>query len=314
MTAQQEHDPAYIDQPDDPGVILMTADLAVRETARGELDSAITTAKANPRDLELFRREALAMIKYSPEFAESCSYVLRRDGKLIDGPSVRFAEVIYASYQNLRAGTRNVGNDGRFVTTQAVCHDLQKNTYISLEIKRRITDKKGKTYSDDLQVLTSNAGGSIGFRNAVLKVVPRAYWWDLWQKSKEVAKGTAETLVARRDKAIAFFNGRGIGTDRILKALEVNTVDGIDLDKLAILSQMKATIANNEGGMDAIFPAAPDPKKTADTATKATETKIKAGKTGSGVLNKIKEDLKGEKKQATPPPTPPPPTPGEAKT
>ncbi len=297
-----------IDQPDDPGVMVMAADLSVRETARGELDSAIITAKANPRDLDLFRREVLAMIKYSPEFAESCSYGLRRDGKFIDGPSIRFAEVVLASYQNLKAATRNVGNDGRFVTTQALCYDLQKNTFLSIEVKRRITDKKGKTFSDDLQVLTSNAGGAIALRNVILKVVPRVYWWDLWQKSKEVAKGTADTLVARRDKAIAFFNGKGIATDRILRALEVNSVDAIDLDKLAILSKMKAAIVNNEAGMDSLFPPATDAKKSAETAVNATVNKIKTGKTGTNTLNKIRDDVK---KEAKPPATPPP---GEAKT
>ena len=58
---------------------------------RAELENQITTAKAYPRSITHFLREAMGMVTLNEEVASSCIYALPRGGKPIEGPSVRLA-------------------------------------------------------------------------------------------------------------------------------------------------------------------------------------------------------------------------------
>lgn len=257
---------------------------------KAEIDVQIATAKQFPRSLTQFLKKAESVATITQEVAESCAYALPRkvknektgawEKKVLQGPSVRLAEIVCSSYGNIRSAARIISNDGRTITAQGVCHDLETNNFISVEVKRKITNKDGKTYSEDMQVVTGNAACAIAFRNAVFKVIPAALIQDIYAKVLEVGKGTAETLVKRRDKALTFFRGKGVTDEQICESLEVAEVTDIDLEKLSILSGMKASIVNEEFTVAELFPA-PD-------------TKEKGNKANNDTLNMM-EGFKGKK-------------------
>lgn len=220
---------------------------------KAEIDMQISTAKAFPRSIKMFLDKAMSIATVSEEVAASCAYALPRGGKTLEGPSVRLAEIVSSSYGNIRSGSRVIANDGKWITAQGVCHDLESNTAITIEVKRKITDKTGKTYNEDMQTVTGNAACAIAFRNAVFKVIPAALVNDIYEKVKEVAKGTAETLVARRAKAVKYFTDQGIKEPQICAVLEIKKIDDIDLDKLSILRGMVTLIKNNESTLDELF-------------------------------------------------------------
>lgn len=144
--------------------------------SRAEVDIQIETAKRYPRNLPDVLNRIATLASHDMKTAEECFYVLRRgkgdDQKTIEGLSVRFAEIIASAWGNLRVATRIIGNDGKMITAQGVCHDLENNVATSVEVHRRITDKFGRTYSDDMVVVTGNAASAIAYRKAVLKVIP----------------------------------------------------------------------------------------------------------------------------------------------
>lgn len=220
---------------------------------KAEIDTQIATAKAFPRSLKMFHDRALSMATLTEDIAASCSYSLPRGGKTLEGPSVRMAEIIVSSFGNIRSGARVIANDGKTITAQGICHDLETNNSVTVEIKRRITDKNGKTFNEDMQTVTGNAACAIAFRNAVFKVVPAALCQDIYDKAKEVARGTAETLVKRRDKAVDYFNSIGVKNEQIISVLEIKKIEDIDLDKLSILTGMKAAIKNGEATVTSLF-------------------------------------------------------------
>ena len=154
-------------------IIVQQSDM-LQAINRAEVDMQIATAKSYPRDVQTCLNRIKTIATLDTETAEDCFYALRRQGTLIEGVSVRLAEIIAGSWGNLRVQTRIIGNDGKTITAQGICHDLETNLAVSVEVKRRITDKYGKTYSEDMQVTTGNAASAIAFRNAVLKVVPKA--------------------------------------------------------------------------------------------------------------------------------------------
>lgn len=228
-------------------------DTALYLLTKAEIDTQIATAKAFPRSLAKFQQKAMSMATLSEEIAAACTYALPRGGGKLEGPSIRLAEIVAASYTNVQYGGRVIANDGKSITAQGVCIDLENNVKATVEVSRKITDKSGKTYNQDMQVMTGNAAIAIAVRNAIFKVIPGALVTDIYDKAKEVARGTAETLVSRRDKAIAYFKSIGVTEKQLCEVLEIQKVNDIDLDKLETLTGMKASIKNGEATAQSLF-------------------------------------------------------------
>jgi hypothetical protein len=204
------------------------------------------------------------------ETAEDCFYVLRRNGATgqttIEGLSVRMAEIIAGAWGNLRVQARIIGNDGKTITAQAVCHDLETNFAVSVEVKRRITDKNGKTYSDDLQVFTGNAACAIAFRNAILKVVPRAVTKKAINNIKQVALGQAIDLETSRQNCIANFAKIGVTTEMLCQYLEVKSVEEIGKEQLFELRGTWNAIKEGTTSVQETFVQPQEEKRIAEKA------------------------------------------------
>lgn len=217
---------------------------------RAEVDIQIATAKQYPRDLNATLNKIATYATMDRETAEDCFYVLRRKGNngqdsVIEGLSVRMAEIIAGAWGNLRVQTRIIGNDGRMITAQAICHDLETNFAVSKEVKRRITDRNGRTYSEDMQVVTGNAASSIAFRNAVLAVIPKAITKRVINEVKQVALGQSIDVETARQNCIANYAKRGVTEKMLCDYLSIKSVAEIDKERLF---ELKATLtAINEG-------------------------------------------------------------------
>lgn len=257
---------------------------------KAEIDTQIATAKAYPRSIKAFVDKAMSMATLNENVAASCNYSLPRAGKSLDGPSVRLAEIACASYGNIRSGARVISNDGKKITAQGICHDLETNNCVTVEVERRITDKHGKTFSEDMQIVTGNAACAIAFRNAVFKVIPFAMVQEVYDAAKEVAMGTAETLPARRQKAIDYFVKLGIKEPQICEALDVKRVEDIDLEKLFTLRGMATMIKNGESTIETLFPLKAEP---VDKASERITLMIKDAKTVKE-LKALEPKLKNE--------------------
>ena len=225
---------------------------------KAEIDVQISTAKAFPRSLTLFIQKATSMATLTEDIAASCSYALPRGGKSLEGPSVRLAEIICATYGNIRSGARVIANDGKTITAQGICHDLETNNCVTVEVQRSILDKSGRPFKQDMQVVTGNAACAIAFRNAVFKVVPAALAQEVYDRAREVARGTAETLVTRRDKAVKYFRELGVKDAEICNVLGIVKIEDINLDHLQTLSGMRAAIKNGESTVKELFEPATD--------------------------------------------------------
>jgi hypothetical protein len=222
---------------------------------KAEADIQIATAKAYPRDVQAALKRIRDIATLDTETAEDCFYALRRQGSLIEGVSVRLAEIIAGAWGNLRVQTRIIGNDGRTITAQGICHDLETNLAVSVEVKRRITDKYGKTYSEDMQVMTGNAASAIAFRNAVLKVVPKAVTKRVINEVKDVAVGRSMDLESRRQNMLAYYAKIGVSEADILKYCGVKTPAEINSEMIFELSGLKNAIKEGTTTVQEVFRA-----------------------------------------------------------
>lgn len=214
--------------------------------SNSEIDMQVATAHKYPRSLKTFINEVKQMVTLSEEVAQECIYALPRGGKTIEGASARFAELLVSAWGNSRAGARIVEDKGNFVIAQGVFHDLQKNVAITYEVQRRITDKYGKRFSDDMISVTANAACSIALRNAILKGVPKAFWSELYELAKQTARGNVETLPNRRAKAFSVFQSYGVSKETIFEHFGIKGEEDLNLDHLLILQGIRTAIKEGD--------------------------------------------------------------------
>ena len=137
------------------------------------IDTQIATAKAYPRNVVKARDNIVTIVSMDAETAKSCGYSLPRAGSNISGASVHLARIVAQQYGNLRTEMRVSQTDNTHVTGQAMCIDLENNIGIRVEVKKRITNKTGQRFNDDMITVTGLAAAATAFRNAVFNIVPK---------------------------------------------------------------------------------------------------------------------------------------------
>lgn len=264
---------------------------------RSEVDMQISTAKQYPRDIQAALNRIQTLATLDEETAGDCFYTLRRGngGQVIEGLSVRFAEIIAGAWGNLRAQARIIGNDGRTITAQGVCHDLETNFAVSVEVKRRITDKNGRTYNEDMQVMTGNAACAIAFRNAVLKVVPKSVTKRIIEQVKQVAIGKAMDLETSRARMIAYYGKLGVNKAAVFSYLGVKREQDIDAQMIFELRGLANALKEGTTSIAETFTtASTSSEKTAEEARKkAEEAMTRAAQASGQSTAKTTQESKG---------------------
>lgn len=243
--------PPQIDEPTTPNQLAMMA--------RNEIEAQVEVARKYPRSIATFIDRASSVACLSRDIAESCMYALpRRDseGKEISivGPSVRLAEICANSWGNLHSGGRIVDEGDKFITAEGVAWDLETNNKVSLQHARRIVTSNGRRYGTDMIGMTGNAAIAIAHRNAVFKVIPRAFVDQLFDRVKETAVGNAQTLTKRRDEVFARLQKIGVHPDRIFARLGKQSIQDVTLDEVALLIALGTSIKEGVAQIDEAFP------------------------------------------------------------
>ena len=257
----------------------------VQAQEKAAIDVQIATAKAYPRHLPTVLNKIQTYATMDEETAEDCFYALRRAGQggqqLIEGLSVRMAEIIASAWGNMRVKTSIIANDGKTITAEGTCLDLETNVAVSVEVKRRITevkrritDKQGRTFSEDMQVVTGNAASAIAFRNAVLKIVPKAVVKKVVNEVKQVAMGKSLDLETSRQNLIGYFAKLGVTEEMLYAYLDIEKREQIDTDMVFELRGVANAIKEGTTTVAETFVQAVNDKKAKEEAKK-TADKVK---------------------------------------
>jgi hypothetical protein len=239
---------------------------AIESMERAQVDVQIATARKYPRVLSQVKARMLSFATLDEETAASCFYTLPArkggDGKALQGPSVRLAEIALASYQHIKAGSRVIADDGKMITAQSVVHDLENNVSICIEVQRRVTTREGRRYSDDMVVTTANAACSIALRNAIFRVVPRALITPVYDAARKLAVGDAKSITVKRAAVVDRLIKMGAKKEDIMKTVEAATIEDIDLAKLETLIGLGTSIKDGVLTIEEAF-CPKDPKPDA---------------------------------------------------
>lgn len=228
---------------------------------RSEIDMQVATAKRYPRSVHKFKQTAELIATADEETAASMFYNIPRDGKRIEGPSVRLAEVCQYAWGNMRAGARIIDIDQKFVTAQGFAFDLETNTANSLEVRRGITTKDGRRYGDDMIRVTCQAACAIARRDAIFSIIPRVYANQIYRKARQVAVGSAKTLKSRLAAMVEHFGKMGVTEQQVCDTLERRSIDDITLDDLSTLIGLSQAIKDGDITIDEAFGEKEKPSK-----------------------------------------------------
>lgn len=287
--------------------------------SRAEIDTQIATARRWPRQITKVSASILSLATLDEETAEESMYALPRGGKPIQGPSIRFAEIVKTSYGNCRAAARVVHVDRieKVVIAEGVFHDLETNTATRAEVRRRIVDRQGRLYKDDMIIVTGNAACSIALRNAILGGVPKALWRKAYEAVQHTIAGDVKTLTETRDKAIKALANFGVAPEQVFAALGVAGVEDITVGHIPTLRGMFATLKNGEATVEEMFVGTMPNRGGAghekvenplsDEAPAAAEQAVAAHETATGDASAVSPSTSREPPAATRPETEPAP-------
>jgi hypothetical protein len=239
--AQKQSVPKIIELDGDESKIILDG-VALTALRNADLEQQSTAALARPRELLRFREDLQSMATVDQETAASCYYSLPRGGKAIEGPSVRFAEMVAHAWTNLATQTTIMSIDDSAVIVRARVVDLERNSITEMENRRIVHKKRNKPRpdDDDKQIAVAVAT-SISYRNAVFRAVPRALWEPIYQKTLRAADGEG-TMEHRRQRAVNHFKELGATESQILAAIGREGVEEISASDLRHLMGMATAI------------------------------------------------------------------------
>lgn len=228
---------------------------------RTDVDIQIATAHRYPRSIARFKQRAVEMVTSDVEIAAACEWRLPRAGKTLTGGSIRLAEIVASAWGNMRIQCRIGREESDYITVQAAGHDLENNEAISIEKRRRIRDKNGNRYNDDMITVTVNAAMSIAFRDVVFRLVPRALVKPIMDAAKKTALGDIKTLPERRTRMFAAFKAIGVAEKQICEHLKIVGPDDVTLEHLADMNGIYTAIQDGETTAAAVFAPPEQPKQ-----------------------------------------------------
>lgn len=238
---------------------------------KGNMDVQISTAKAYPRNVKRAIDNSIVLVTMDEETAQTCAYSLPRGGKTITGATIHLAKILAQNWGNLRIEAKVVDVGAKNITSQAIAFDLENNLAIKVEVKRSITDRNGKRFSEDMIVVTGNACNSIAMRNAILSVIPKAVVDKVYNEAKRKITGDISDkvkLMAKRKQVMdGFKDVYGVSENEVLKVIGKASVDHIDADNLMTLIGLAQAIKDGDTSVEETF----RPKKEQTSATKLSD-------------------------------------------
>lgn len=255
---------------------------ALEAITNSEISQQIATAHKFPRSMEAFKKRALNMALIDEETAASCIYcrpVGKKDGKqqYAEGLSIRLAEIVGASYGNIRVGSMIIEQTDRFVKCRGAAHDLESNFASTSECIEPTVKSNGEPFSESMRNVVAKACLAKAWRDALFKVVPRALCKPIEAATRELIAGNTQSLEKRRRNVMIWLKSLSIDLERVWAALDVKGEDDLTNQHLLTLAGLRTAIKDGETPVEEAFPRIiPESKIGAKPGEKAPETVTEA--------------------------------------
>ncbi len=193
--------------------------------ATAEVQAAYVIAKRFPRN----QMECYANIMESckrPFLAEQAMYAYPRGGTLVEGPSIRLAEVLAQSWGNIDSGIREISQANGSSVAEAYAIDLQTNARktVIFHVKHERHTKKGITKLTDprdIYELVANQGAR-RLRNCILAIIPGDVTEAAVLQVRKTLESSDVPLSEQIRKMVVAFDDLGVKVEHLEKRLGHN--------------------------------------------------------------------------------------------
>lgn len=221
-----------------------------------EVQGMIVSAKRFPRDeTRAFTRIMKACER--PQLADAACYVFPRGSTTVTGPSIRLAEVLAQSWENLDYGIREIEQHDGASIMEAYCWDIETNVRRSMKFTVphvRDTKHGRKQLVDARDIYENNANmGARRVRACILGIIPGdVVDAAIKQCEATMAKGAGEPLADRIRKMVLAFTDLGVNQKALEKRLG-HKVDTIVESEMVELKKIYRSIKDNFAARSAYF-------------------------------------------------------------
>lgn len=213
--------------------------------AIAEIQASMVVAQGRPRDeMKCYQKVMKACERLS--LASTAMYAYKRGGAMVEGPSIRLAEVLARAWGNITYGMREVSRTDGESEVEAFAWDLESNVKVSRHfVVRHVRDKKGGatklTEERDVYEMMANMGQR-RVRACLLELIPGDVVEEAVMKCKStLAKGDGKPIEDRIRAMLVAFDGVGVKQDMIEKYLQ-HKVSAIVPAQLVKLQQIYQSI------------------------------------------------------------------------
>jgi len=226
---------------------------------RAEIDLQIATAHAYPRSISRFLQQATAMATVDCETADSCLY-RRPVGKVgstmqyAEGESIRLAEIVAATYGNLRVQGVISEITPRYVKAIGMAHDLESNYAAKAEVAEPTVTKSGRPYSESMRIVVAKAAQSKAIRDAIFRVVPKSLCKPIIAAAQQVSAGAERPLVQRRKYVVEWITRLPIDNERVYAAMGINGPEELTGPMMDALTGVRTALKEGDTALDEAFP------------------------------------------------------------
>ena len=234
---------------------------------RAEIDVQIATAHKYPRSITKAQRLIETLATLDVETATSCRFQKpqrekKKDPKtgretwvdgFIEGPSIRFAEIVMQAWGNGRVASRVTDQTETEIEATGVFHDLESYVAGAKAVRVAIGGANGRKFPGHLITTLGNAAAAKAIRNAIYAGVPRGIWNRGYQAALAAARGDAKTLPDRRKALFAKALEEGVTPDQVYAMLNVQGEADITIDHLFSMAAFLTAIHDGETTVDEVI-------------------------------------------------------------
>lgn len=267
----------------DPEPQLVVPTDVVQQLERAQVDIQVATAHAYPRQREVVLK---AIVNEALQEPDKMLYVLKfknaQTGReeIVEGPSIRLAEVIAQNWGNLRIAAHVTEVRPEYVRAEALAWDLQTNACVKEEVTQPTIDRSGKPLRERQRIIYQQVALSKAIRNAVLRIVPRSVVNVVIAAVKRTAQVDAKTIA----KLKAWLDSIGVSEAaacRVIGAPSLNAMTPEQLNTLrGIYNAIKEGDMTPQEAFDlAEAPAQPEQEQEAKPEPEQAQTKTAPSQT-----------------------------------
>lgn len=224
-------DPAAMQKSQHP---MLGAQTEVRsKEAIAKVQGQMFLAAQRPRDLDDTQLKIETACKRIL-FCQKALYAFSRGKSLVEGPSIRMAEMMARHYRNIEYGWQVMGVTHGVADVEAVCWDIENNVRAYRAIQVKLNRKANNSYKDIIDPRDQNEHianyGQRTVRACILEIIPKY----LEEHAISIVKATLNTdlkekpLEDRVRDMLSLFKEIGVHKEHIEKRL------GYTVDKMVV--------------------------------------------------------------------------------